>query len=412
MRKTHFPPLDGLRGIAVLLVILVHTVEHDGHSVVGAVLDNLGHFGWAGVPLFFVLSGFLITGILLDTRGQPNYLRDFYARRSLRIFPLYFAFLAANFYLFPRLPVTDALPQPRPENQIYFWTYTSNMIAWLSGNLYASVPALLPTWSLAVEEQVYLVWPWMILIVPRQRLALMFGLCALGSFTWRVWSLATAQHIEFLYSFTFANMESFAIGGALALFCRERPGAVRLAALPGAAIAAGCVLALWGAMGHFDLWKGRDHFMTYGRTFLNLLFAAIIAISVTRPVDCRFNRALSAGWLRRFGKYSYAIYLFHCIFVELLKPAIFSKHTGFVFRGSVVGCFALALTVTAASYLTAWFSWHLLEAPFLKLKRFFPLSSEAVALKPTSLPAMSPWPALRHTRSWIPWRRLARRHEL
>jgi peptidoglycan/LPS O-acetylase OafA/YrhL len=134
MRNDHFRPLDGLRGIAILLVILVHSFNYKGSSILGRVLDTVARAGWVGVTLFFVLSGFLITGILLDTRDRKNYLRDFFARRSLRIFPLYFAFLAIYFFVAPHVPyVSEQLPQPQPEMQIYYWTYLANMMEWLSG---------------------------------------------------------------------------------------------------------------------------------------------------------------------------------------------------------------------------------------------------------------------------------------
>src|SRR5258706_9214094 len=100
----HIPALDGLRGVAILMVLAFHfTPEGKGHSMVGLVTKTISQFGWCGVDLFFVLSGFLITGILYDAKGSANYFRNFYMRRVLRVFSLYFWVLSVGFFLFPRV---------------------------------------------------------------------------------------------------------------------------------------------------------------------------------------------------------------------------------------------------------------------------------------------------------------------
>src|SRR5581483_49367 len=120
------PALDGVRGIAILLVILYHgsfIVALSGP--VGGFFQRLLRYGWAGVDLFFVLSGFLITRILLDCRRSPLDVAHFYARRVLRIFPLYYAFIAALFVAGPLVVAVDAVPGYRflVGHQIFFWTY-------------------------------------------------------------------------------------------------------------------------------------------------------------------------------------------------------------------------------------------------------------------------------------------------
>jgi len=106
----HVPALDGIRGLAILLVLFFHFSVVGGHSASIRFIQKTWGFGWSGVDLFFVLSGFLITGILLDAKNRSHYFRNFYARRTVRIFPLYFAFLAVFMVLMPMvMPRYDEL---------------------------------------------------------------------------------------------------------------------------------------------------------------------------------------------------------------------------------------------------------------------------------------------------------------
>ena len=171
--RKHFPELDGLRGIAILLVLATHyQMAIPAHTAAERALKNILAHGWAGVDLFFVLSGFLITGILYDSKGQSNYFRNFYGRRTLRIFPLYYGFLAV--VLIGLIATATArhwnpsLPQFRNlwSLQPWLWTYTFN-IACALGHGSAHLGQL---WSLSVEEQFYLVWPLVICFFPRRLL--------------------------------------------------------------------------------------------------------------------------------------------------------------------------------------------------------------------------------------------------
>jgi len=200
--RGHMPALDGLRGIAILLVLahgfdVIQTRGGPGHDV-DLVLD----VGWIGVQLFFVLSGFLITGILLDTRSSPHYFRKFWVRRALRIFPLYYGVLlvAALF----------------GHGSIYLWTYTNNFAtAFGHGD-----PTFPHFWSLAVEEQFYLLWPLVVWLVARRGVvALSVALSALA-----IASRIYARHrwgYEAAYEFTPCRMDALAIGAGTAALIRS-----------------------------------------------------------------------------------------------------------------------------------------------------------------------------------------------
>jgi len=149
------PALDGVRGLAIVLVMISHVViglRPGGGFDTGVI--EVARSGWMGVDLFFVLSGFLITGILLDARNGPHYFRNFYIRRTLRIFPLYYGILVAVFVITPFL-VPDVRDQSWfsgvHENRIWFWTYTSNLLLAIDGT-WEATPILGGFWSLAVEE--------------------------------------------------------------------------------------------------------------------------------------------------------------------------------------------------------------------------------------------------------------------
>src|SRR6266849_4754306 len=153
--------LDGIRGIAILLVLALHF----GLPVCppGILHDILG-MGWAGVDLFFVLSGFLITGILLDSKGKPDYFRRFYLRRVFRILPIYYAYLIVFFHVVPVIAhATGRLAtfEYGRGDEVWYWIYLSNWRHAVNQN-----PHLRHFWSLSIEEQFYIVWPLVVYLMP------------------------------------------------------------------------------------------------------------------------------------------------------------------------------------------------------------------------------------------------------
>ncbi len=155
IQQQHLPQLDGLRGVAIAIVLLGHMLVFG----VGFGLTQLGSLPPVGVTLFFVLSGFLITRILLDAREKPNYYLSFYARRALRIWPLYFLILAALFWVTNHRVAGLTFD----ENQVrwpFFLLYVQNIV--YKNATLLGPPALGITWSLAVEEQFYTTWPFVV----------------------------------------------------------------------------------------------------------------------------------------------------------------------------------------------------------------------------------------------------------
>src|SRR5581483_8187606 len=210
--KEHFRILDGIRGVAILLVMLFHVEGLLPSSRYFFVLHKMAWFGWTGVDLFFVLSGFLITGILLDTKHAANYFGSFYARRVLRIFPLYYGALTAIVILSHfSYTVQSQLPPHIACDFLYVsnWTdpFTPITKLGLTGHF----------WTLAVEEQFYLLWPFCVWMAEpkRLRMACIYGvLIACGL---RCAMVIGSINQDLIYKALFTRMDTLLVGALVAI---------------------------------------------------------------------------------------------------------------------------------------------------------------------------------------------------
>ncbi|HVX87220.1 MAG TPA: acyltransferase [Phycisphaerae bacterium] len=373
--RGHLPALDGLRGIAISCVLLYHYLPMLGTQF-PIIRECLGlmHSGWFGVDLFFVLSGFLITGILCDTKSDPRYFRTFYARRTLRIFPLYYAVLAANLLIAPRFltpapDLTSAL-----EHQASLWTYTSNIQQGLAANwtFNTHTLALGHFWSLAIEEQFYLFWPAVIFFLTRRQAigaSVAILLLAPAIRFWMDWHGAPALSI---YLLSWCRADSLAAGALAALLARGQCG---LSPLQRPAILTLIITAIPLALIFFptrELNEASPPVYTLGFSLLASFFAALILRLLTFAPTQRPYRFLTSRPLTMLGKYSYGLYVFHLVLIP-----IYHHYFGVPILRSHLHSYTLSLLVFAAlasacSLAAAKISWHLLEAPCLSLKRFFP----------------------------------------
>src|SRR5437870_557283 len=161
--------LDGLRGIAILMVMLYHQTVMVGSTGIDRFVGFWTLSGWIGVDLFFVLSGFLITGILSDSKGATGYFRNFYARRVLRIFPLYYGVVAFSLLILPYIPHWKLENLARIKgDELWYWTYLSNFS--IAAHAAFRHGILDVSWSLSIEEQFYLMWPLLVLLLSRRSL--------------------------------------------------------------------------------------------------------------------------------------------------------------------------------------------------------------------------------------------------
>lgn len=343
----HFPALDGLRGVAALLVVLHHAAP-----VLG-LRTSVGWGGWVGVDLFFVLSGFLITAGLLRARDAPDRLRTFWARRAFRLFPAYFLFLGVAAAL-GALGVAGLAHLGRFDGWAWFVLYAANFLILLPPH--EDLGGLDVAWSLAVEEQFYLVWPLVVFATDR---AALVRVCLLlvatapllrAAFVWSEWPLAA-------YEFTLCHADALAAGALLAVL-RERTDTRAASArwarrlLPvGLLVYAGYVVGqvrpvVWnpdgGALG-----------AAVGGTALAFAGMGLVAACLEPP---RWL-ATVLGWrpLAFVGTVSYGLYLWH----RLLGLALAPITTAWPLPARLAAWAALTTVVVLAV-------WYGVERPLLR----------------------------------------------
>jgi peptidoglycan/LPS O-acetylase OafA/YrhL len=369
-QRVHLPALDGMRAVAIGLVLCVHATLYLGMTETTG-LDRFVHrlflAGFTGVDLFFALSGFLITGILLEARGEEGALKNFYGRRFLRIVPPYYLLLAFNFLVVePLLPA--ALKPAVATSQAWYWTYFSNVEVAIDGwkNL-----GLSHFWSLAVEEQFYLLWPLAVLHLSTK---------ALGKWCLALALLAPALRIicwrqgwpEAAYVLTPCRMDALTLGALVAVAMRlnwEPARILRVARRAG-------LFALLGILAIAIVDRGFTTFdplvYTLGLSLTAIGSAALVAIARLSVPGHWLVRGLSNRAMREIGKVSYSMYILHVPILCLM--ALFGLELRKVtpWHGTLVPWLVLDLLIASAIiFLAALAAWHLYEKRLLQLKRYF-----------------------------------------
>ncbi len=366
----HIPALDGVRGFAVLGVVSSHLFPFSPHSALQTVLRNTLSFGATGVDLFFVLSGFLITGILYDSLSDPAFFRKFYARRVLRIFPLYYGVIAA----FAIAALALGLNFHHELLSLALYLQNSNRIAPQIG-IYLG-PSALPLshfWSLAIEEQFYLVWPITVFLLRKKRSLLIFCssallLCPLLRYTL---SLHGVDYVT-IHTNTLCRADSLLAGGALALLLRTTFHDRVLRAGGWLFLAGVLSLTLIATLGSLGLIPptstGFLVALAVGYSAATAASTGLIALVLRSG---HITSLFSIEPMRWLGKYSYGIYVLHVIlFVYLDQPIrnLIRLHLTSSKGATVV---LTGLLISLLSITAAYLSYNLYEKRFLRLKRFF-----------------------------------------
>jgi peptidoglycan/LPS O-acetylase OafA/YrhL len=371
--KLYYPALDGLRAIAVLLVFTFHYAR--------TRLPLLASWGWIGVDLFFVLSGFLITGILYDTRHARHRYRTFFVRRSLRVFPLYYGLIVLVLVSWPLL--RWHLAWPLLALPLYVFNY-ANLPALHLGHIFgmqlnsSQLPHVLMydhLWSLAVEEQFYLVWPFLVFTIgDRVRLRKLCLAAVVLVPMLRILAVAVipqSQLGDILYRGLPFRADALLMGAAVALMLRG-PEAFRLRRVAPSVLltATGALTGIW--MFSAIVWhqpsvqpEGVVWISTIGYTILDAAAACLLLLAL--EPKRYWARLLSARPLRGLGRISYGFYIYHYLFFNYftaLAVYLAGPFTAHLLLPTMLVAFSMTLALS-------WISWKVLEEPFLRLKRKF-----------------------------------------
>ena len=329
------PELDGIRGIAALMVVFYHfgSISPAPQNVLLRAWNVTVGLGWTAVDLFFVLSGCLITGILLDTRDSPRFFRSFYGRRMVRILPLYYAAVMFFFWIYlplAHMAVARGVYATNSQSwmntgfgeQVWYWLHVSN---WRTAFGHLEVSPVSHLWSLAIEEQFYFLWPLVVYRTPEKRL---LKICAMAiglSFLSRnipYFQVQQAMHPGFLYRLTPFRVDPLLYGACIPLLARLPEIRSRVRPWFGPALVLGfCGFAA------ACLWAGSTDLLTapmtrLGYSSLGLFWFVIVSLLVESSGSrARVVRFLRGAFLTRAGEISYGIYVINLLIASVIALA-------------------------------------------------------------------------------------------
>jgi peptidoglycan/LPS O-acetylase OafA/YrhL len=351
--RGHLPALDGVRGIAVLMVFWFHLCQSNQElqQILPDVILRTASIGQTGVDLFFVLSGFLITRILLATRDHSARFRSFFARRSLRIFPLYFLFLAVGLLL-PASWVSETGGSEL--SPFWMWCYLSNIPP-----TFWDRPVLFPhLWSLAVEEQFYLIWPFIVYWLPVNRTR---DVCLLLFATAPVLRLVMMSNGYSPFYLLPCRVDALAAGAFLAVCWPADTN--RKSYLPKVSVFVSVLLVVSAVCYIAFSGTGLPIVQVVKHSICSVLFSSLVYFAIEVQ---SIRSVLSSKCLRFFGKHSYAIYLCHPILIVTFRRLCLSSNST-----TDIDLWAFVVLVITSTLGFSLLTWHFLEAPALSLKKHF-----------------------------------------
>lgn len=345
----YYKNLDGIRAIAVLMVMVFHFFQDlVPHSKIVSVLSTASLFGRTGVTLFFVLSGFLISRILLNTKKEVGFFTNFYLRRILRIFPLYYLGLTLYYYLIPSILHTGI---PSVHQQFFYFIYLQGFADAFGWNAVGPIHF----WSLAVEEHFYLFWPFVIYSFSNKNLTKFIIGILIASLLIRVFMLNNGYPVVY---FTFARFDSLAAGALLAIL--EQKNAFRTSNTIKYIILLGITFIPTILMLAYFKGESNKFVEMIKYSFLSFFYFSVIGIVLSVKKDHLINKILKTKLLSYTGKISYGLYVYHPLIFSIFNRTRITSNLVLDF----IAKFTLAFLVSAISY-------SLFESPFLRLKKHF-----------------------------------------
>lgn len=357
--------LNGLRGWAITSVVFFHCA-FSGPRFFPSFSTFIENIGWSGVDLFFVLSGFLITNILIKTKEEKHFFRNFYARRILRIFPLYYSFLIFQIIYYGEL-----------EGAFYHLFYLTNFYLTTVPVIPPHTPAWL-TWSLSIEEQFYVLWPFLIYFCNRKKMILLSLFFIFGALTFRFLNYFNHVQPYISYVSTHTRIDTISLGALVAILMQNKNNFYWLKR-------AAQILLFLLPIGIYFIWDQNNifyyvqspHTATFGFSFLALFFASLLIVCTlfqSKLADLLLKNKL----IVLVGKHSYCMYLTHneiILFIsELYVKSPFAQN---LYNQSPQQAMVLFnIIIFVVTLFLSILIWHLLEKHFLKLKTFFPTQQQ------------------------------------
>jgi len=365
-KAQYFPILDGVRGFAALFVCFAHFMQVDEQAmyenkILGSFIFKISELGLSGVHLFFVLSGFLITKILLDNRKSEKYFISFYGRRMLRIFPLYYFTLIVSLLIFPLFVEVDAPGKEILDNQVWLWTYLMNAVesVW---DISSVLPMFGHYWSLCVEEHFYLFWPFLIYFIPNKYLKKTF-LFVIGLSLFSLFGSYLISNSIWIFTWTTIRyIGALAIGGIISLYFSEQK-------LTKLVRVSNWGIYVFGILSIGILFLPRYMNLADMGFWCTVFFYAFLVVKCINN-EKTVSKVFQNKSLIFLGKISYGLYVYHGLlrpfFKTLLKEPIFN-----LFGNAIISSIIYFIVCTAITTGIAYISWILMEQPILRLKKKF-----------------------------------------
>lgn len=347
MKLKYYYNLDGLRGIAAIVVVIFHFFSYPLSNYIENIklYQKLTEFGQHGVSMFFVLSGFVITRILINTREDKDYFKRFYINRSVRILPLYYLFLVL-YYSFYKLYSGSFIDF---ELQIPFYIYIQNFGEIF--NIQSKGPGHF--WSLAVEEHFYLLWPLIVYLINPKYLIKFIGISIILIFLLKYIMLSNSLSIN---KFTFTRIDQILMGSYIAIlelnnFFTKKRALIKIFLISSIVIPIGIFIYFF-----------KDQFLfikdIFKYTVLGILFFSLISVLIILDTNCIINKFLSSRIMQYFGKISYGLYVWHILVILIVEKYLLTEII-------IIDLSVVILLTIVLSHL----SYYYYEIHFLKLKK-------------------------------------------
>lgn len=355
--RAYYPALDGLRGIGCVLVVVYHNFPF---------IHEYLFFGWLAMDIFFVLSGFLITDILLNTFGEKNFLKNFYVRRLLRVFPLYYTSLVLFLLVLPHVQGLPIRLDYFVDNQAWFWTFTQNwlMIFFAGKGQYA----LNHLWSMAVEEQFYLLWPLVVVFVKRPRLLFsMLALLLVAVIVLRFWLwVEKIEGLAYYNLYTFTRIDGICVGCMVALL--QKINRDFLGKYMAWVVMAFAAFNFIFYLVNLQFGDSFPYLALVGFSTFSMIFGLLVYVIVNRR-SAFFTAVFDIALLKFLGRISYGTYIFHWPLYLIVHPFLYQwTATGLSSTGAQL---FTSVTATVLAYTLGYLSYRYFEMRFLRLKKYF-----------------------------------------